>query len=171
MPDSADLTPPLLIVGLGSNVGDRLSWLRFGLAGLKRLGQIQHLSDIYESEPWGRIDQPLFLNAVCTLTANIDNPEDCLIAFKELEIAAGRDSAEINWGPRTLDLDLLFWGSFIHDSHQLTIPHPRLHLRRFVLVPLLQIEPDLIHPGFGLSVAEMLAACPDQGSVQRWGNF
>ena len=171
MPASADSTRPLVWVGMGSNLGDRLKWLQFGLAGLERLGQIQRLSDIYETEPWGRSDQPPFLNAVCSLTAKIDDPEICLSAFKNLETAAGRGSPGTKWGPRTLDLDLLFWGSLIHSSDLLSIPHPQLHLRRFVLVPLLQIGPDLIPPGAGLTVQQMLEACPDQGWVRFWGKF
>jgi 2-amino-4-hydroxy-6-hydroxymethyldihydropteridine diphosphokinase len=105
------------------------------------------------------------------LTTIIDDPEACLAAFKTLEIAAGRGSPGTKWGPRTLDLDLLIWGSLIHVSDLLTIPHPRLHLRRFVLVPLLQIGPDLIPPGAGLTVQQILEACPDRGSVRLWGKF
>jgi 2-amino-4-hydroxy-6-hydroxymethyldihydropteridine diphosphokinase len=171
MPEAADSSGPLIWVGLGSNLGDRLKWLQFGLAGLERLGQIQRFSDIYETEPWGRSDQPPFLNAVCSLTPNRDDPEAGLAALKTLESAAGRDSSGPKWGPRTLDLDLLWWGSLIHSSELLKIPHPRLHLRRFVLVPLHQIGPDLIPPGSGLTVHQMLDACPDQGLVRLWGKF
>jgi 2-amino-4-hydroxy-6-hydroxymethyldihydropteridine diphosphokinase len=171
MPASTDSHRTLIFVGLGSNVGDRLGWLKFGLAGLEKLGQIQRVSDIYETEPWGRSDQPSFLNAVCSLTPREEDPEACLRVLKALEAAAGRESNEVQWGPRTLDLDLLFWESLIHSSDSLTIPHPRLHLRRFVLIPLLQIAPDLIPPGTGLTVQQVLDACPDRGSVQFWGKF
>jgi 2-amino-4-hydroxy-6-hydroxymethyldihydropteridine diphosphokinase len=135
------------------------------------LGQIQRVSDIYETEPWGLTDQPPFLNAVCCLTTNTADPEACLAALQALEIAAGREPAGTKWGPRTLDLDLLLWGSLIHSSDLLTIPHPRLHLRRFVLVPLLDIGSDLILPDSGLMVQQALEVCSDQGSVQFWGKF
>ena len=158
-------------VGMGSNLGDRLSLLQFSLGHLRRLGSVQRLSGIYETEPWGRPDQPAFLNAVCSLIPLVEDPALFLAELKALEILAGRDPDAPRWGPRTLDLDLLFWGHLVYKTDRLTIPHPSLSERRFVLVPMAEVAPDLIPPGTGLTVKQLLDACPDHSSVRFFGNF
>lgn len=171
MPEPSDDTRPEVWVGLGSNLGNRQEWLQFGLDGLSRLGQIHRLSDVYETEPWGEPDQPAFLNAVCSLTTTFEYPAAFLAELKSLESAAGRPQVSPAWGPRTLDLDLLFWGPLVCSTDNLTIPHPLIPVRRFVLVPLCQIAPDLIPSGSGLTVKQMLEACLDHGSVRLWGKL
>jgi 2-amino-4-hydroxy-6-hydroxymethyldihydropteridine diphosphokinase len=155
---------------MGSNLGDRESWLRFGLQHLRALGRIQCLSSLYETDPWGKSDQAHFLNAVCSLFSAVNDPLVFLQSLKAIEAEAGRESTE-RWGPRTLDLDLLFWGDQIITTPELIIPHPQIAQRRFVLLPLAEIAPDLKHPVNGFTIKEMLSACPDQGAVQIVGSF
>jgi 2-amino-4-hydroxy-6-hydroxymethyldihydropteridine diphosphokinase len=156
---------------MGSNLGDRLGWLQFGMEGLARLGTILRFSNVYETEPWDVQDQPPFLNAVCALMTDIVDPLAFLTELKAIETTAGREMNAPKWSARVLDLDLLFWGRLIHQTDSLVIPHPSLSVRRFVLVPLCEVAPDLIHPGLGLTVEQMLKACPDRGKAQFWGKL
>lgn len=158
-------------LGLGSNLGNRESLLTFGLEKLTRIGNIHLLSSLYETEPWGEVNQPYFLNAVCQLSTDLEDPLDFLDILKEIEGAAGRQSGEERWGPRPLDIDVLFWGRLVLDLDGLTVPHPRMAQRRFVLEPLIEIAPDLRHPVTNLSVREMLQRCSDSKEVRRYGTF
>ena len=159
-----------VFVGLGSNLGDRAGNLQLGISSLGQLGQILRFSSLYETEPWGREDQPHFINAVCSLHPFLRDPELFFGELKRIEKEAGRRSAE-RWGPRELDLDLLFWGDRIMTHESLSIPHPLLADRRFVLVPLCQIAPDLKHPLSGLTVHQMLESCTDPKRVEPWGEI
>jgi 2-amino-4-hydroxy-6-hydroxymethyldihydropteridine diphosphokinase len=157
-----------VFVGLGSNLGDREAFLRYALARLSGLGRIRRTSSIYETQPWGRENQPDFLNAVCAVEPILADAERFLRELKQIETDAGRSSHE-RWGPRELDLDLLFWGGDMIATETLSVPHPRIAERRFVLIPLFEIAPDLTHPLTGLTVRQMLESCPDPGRVQLWG--
>ena len=157
-----------VFVGLGSNLGDREAYLRFALSRMGGLARIRRTSSIYETQPWGREDQPDFLNAVCAIEPILADPEGCFRELKQIEQDAGRSTRE-RWGPRELDLDLLFWGGDMISTDTLSVPHPRIAERRFVLVPLFEIAPDLMHPINGLTVRQMLESCPDPGRVQLWG--
>jgi 2-amino-4-hydroxy-6-hydroxymethyldihydropteridine diphosphokinase len=137
-------------VGLGANLGDRERTLR---AAAEALGALR-LSSIRETEPWGLTDQPRFLNAVAELETEL-RPRGLLEVLLEGERAHGRVRAE-RWGPRTLDLDLLLYGDEAIDEPGLTLPHPRLHERIFVLEPLAELAPDLNVPGKG-RVRDLLA--------------
>jgi 2-amino-4-hydroxy-6-hydroxymethyldihydropteridine diphosphokinase len=139
-------------VGLGSNLGDREALIRRGaeLIGTKRL------STIRETEPWGYIDQPRFLNAVAELETDLP-PRALLDRLLEVERELGRTRDGPRFGPRAIDLDLLLYGDHKVDESGLRVPHPRLHERRFVLEPLLELDPTLEVPGRG-SVAALLAA-------------
>jgi len=159
-----------IFVGLGSNLGDREKNLRLGVSRLGELGQILRLSSIFETQPWGKEDQPDFLNAVCSLDPILCDPEIFFQELKRIEREAGRRSQE-RWGPRELDLDLLFWGDEVIATESLSVPHPHLADRRFVLTPLRQIAPDLKHPLTGLTVRQMLESCPDSGRVERQGDI
>ena len=159
-----------VFIGLGSNLGDRVGNLQLGISRMGELGQILRISSIYETQPWGKEDQPDFLNVVCSLDPVLRDPELFFRELKRIEKEAGRRSQE-RWEPRELDLDLLFWGDEVMVSESLSLPHPHLANRRFVLTPLCQIAPDLKHPLTGLTVRQMLESCSDPKRVERWGDI
>ena len=138
-------------VGLGSNLGDREATIRRAadLVGALRL------SSIRETEPWGYADQPLFLNAVAELDSG-RTPRALLDRLLDIEREFGRTRDGPRYGPRTIDLDLLLYGDAVLDEPGLTVPHPRLHERAFVLEPLFELDPELFVPGRG-SVAALIA--------------
>ena len=141
----------LAYVGLGSNLGDRRAILA---SALDALGP-RRVSRILETEPWGRADQPPFLNAVAEVETEVE-PAPLLARLLEIEAVHGRVRTE-RWGPRTLDLDLLLYGGREISAPGLTVPHPRLAERRFVLEGLAELAPDLRIPGADRTVRELLA--------------
>ena len=147
-------------ISLGSNVGDRLGHLRQSIAALGALGKLTAVSDAYETEPVGPIEQPWFLNAVAGLeVSDAQSPERLLQALLATERAMGRDRGGTQFvpkGPRTIDLDIILYGSRVVDSPVLKIPHPEMHCRRFVLEPLAQIAPDAVHPLLHRSALDLL---------------
>ncbi len=157
-------------IGLGSNLGDRFGHLQFAIRRLTELGVLRQLSDVYETEPWGRKEQPYFLNAVVSLEAHLPDPLLFLTRLQQIEREAGRQAGE-RWSPRPLDLDLLFWGKTRISTEQLVVPHPYLTERKFILIPLVQVAPHLVHPVNGCTMQELLAQCADPGTVQPWGTF
>ena len=142
-------------VGLGSNLGDRRAMIAGALERLRP----RRVSSILETEPWGRTDQPRFLNAVAELETALD-PAALLDRLLEVERELGRVRRE-RWGPRTIDLDLLLHGDRRVLTGRLTVPHSRLHERRFVLEGLVELCPDRIVPGLGRTVRELLDVCPE----------
>jgi 2-amino-4-hydroxy-6-hydroxymethyldihydropteridine diphosphokinase len=148
-------------IGLGSNLGDRMTMLRMAIQRLETLGRIAGVSRLYETAPVGYLEQPPFLNAVVALDTAL-TPADLLGALLGIERDLGRVRFYPN-APRTLDLDLLMVDDVIFDTTELTLPHPRLHERAFVLVPLAEIAPELVHPGTGKTIQELLYTLPDQG--------
>ena len=144
-------------LGLGTNLGDRLAHLRQALAGLPGL---RACSSVYETEPWGKLDQPRFLNLCCALETHLV-PPDLHAELKALERALGRQPGGERWGPRPIDIDLLTYDDLVLDTPELTIPHPGIAERAFVLRPLAEIAPDLRLPGRADSVADLLARLPD----------
>jgi 2-amino-4-hydroxy-6-hydroxymethyldihydropteridine diphosphokinase len=158
-------------LGLGSNVGDREEHLRAGLTLLEEHGvPVAAVSSIYETEPVGEIlDQPDFLNAGAQVRTGLE-PEPLLDVCKAIEIERGRVLAGPRHGPRALDLDLLLLGNLIHSSERLTLPHPEVTSRRFVLVPLLELDPDLALPD-ATKLADALAELGDEGRVERVGSL
>ena len=153
-------------LGLGSNLGDRLGFLRKGLKALQDSGiRIRKVSSVYETDPVGFLDQGAFLNAAVE-AAWIGPPRDLLERCLAVEKEMGRERSVRN-GPRTLDIDILLCGARIHQESGLKIPHPRLHERRFVLVPLEEIAPGLVHPVLNRSIRELLASCSDPSGVRR----
>jgi 2-amino-4-hydroxy-6-hydroxymethyldihydropteridine diphosphokinase len=151
-------------IGLGSNLGDRMATLRTAVRRLETLGRITGVSSVYETEPVGYLDQPRFLNAVVALETAL-TPADLLGALLGIERDLGRSRSFAN-APRTLDLDLLLVDDVIAHSPELILPHPRLHQRAFVLVPLAEIVPGVVHPGSGQTVWELLRALPDRDGVE-----
>lgn len=139
-------------VAFGSNLGDRFDFIRKALVELRKHPSIsvQRVSSVYETEPVGFLDQGPFLNGVLALDTQL-SPQSLLQALLAIENKLGRVRLQ-HQGPRTLDLDLLFFGDLLLDETDLILPHPRLHERAFVLRPLLEIAPDLRHPRLGVSV-------------------
>jgi 2-amino-4-hydroxy-6-hydroxymethyldihydropteridine diphosphokinase len=149
-------------LGLGANLGDPIATLNEAKARLARIGRVTAESSLYRTPPWGVVDQPPFVNAALALETALD-PEALLAALKALERALGR-VASVRWGPRALDVDILDYEGVRRDDPALTIPHPRMLERAFVLVPLAEIEPafaaarDALPPG-------------DLAAVERIGPF
>lgn len=146
-------------LGLGSNLGDRLGYLRNGVRAISHLGRIDGLSRIYETEPLGGPTQGPYLNVAVGLVTHL-SPEELLHECQAIEQQAGRERG-IRFGPRTLDVDILLYGDHIIQQDSLIIPHPRLHLRRFVLDPLHDLNPGLVLPT-GDSLASLRGKVPDQ---------
>ncbi len=144
-------------VGLGANLGDRLTTIEQALSELESLDSVElrGVSKLRETDPVGRVDQPRFLNGACQLETTIA-PRTLLDALLAIETGLGRIRGE-RWGPRTIDLDLLLFGTQVIDEPGLVVPHPRLAERAFVLEPLLDLEPDLTLPD-GRSVKELFLA-------------
>jgi 2-amino-4-hydroxy-6-hydroxymethyldihydropteridine diphosphokinase len=157
-------------VGLGSNLGDRAGNLLLGVRGMLNAGlPVARLSSVYETEPVGVADeQPPYLNMVAELAgATLPPPEHLLARLLRVEYALGRrrDSPR---AARTIDLDLLLYGDVTSETEFLTLPHPRLHLRRFVLAPLAELAPGGLHPLLRKTFAELLAATEDDSAVKLW---
>ena len=151
-------------VGVGANLGDRERTIRRAIELLAAQPGIElaGVSPLRETEPWGPVEQPRYLNGAVALDTEL-GPRDLLAVLLEVEQDLGRDrSAEVRFGPRTLDLDLLVHGDLVLDEPGLTLPHPRLHERRFALEPLADLDPELVVPGRG-TVGELLASL-DAGS-------
>ncbi len=149
-------------LGLGSNEGDRLGALRAAREELERRGvAVVASSSVYETAPQGEVlDQPDFLNACLTIETDLD-PEQLLDACKEVERALGRVPGGPRHGPRPIDVDVLLLGDLVHESDRLTLPHPEVSARRFVLEPLLELEPELALPD-GTLLASRLGDLADQ---------
>ena len=155
-------------LGLGSNLGDREGRLRHALQLLP--GEdvaIAQCSSIYETEPWGGVEQPRFLNLVCRVETPL-TPEALLAAVKRVEERVGRTPRAERYGPREIDIDLLLQGGRVVSEQGLEVPHPRLAERVFVLVPLVEMASELRHPSLGVTMQELLARLPDQGGVRWW---
>lgn len=152
-------------IALGANLGDPASTIRAAFGALANLpeSRVVHCSSLYRTAPVGILDQPEFVNAVTQLETTLA-PEALLDALLDIEQRFGRIRAEKD-GPRTLDLDLLLYNDQFLDLPRLTLPHPRLHLRAFVLQPLAEIAPDLVIPGRG-SINAWLPAVANQGIVR-----
>jgi 2-amino-4-hydroxy-6-hydroxymethyldihydropteridine diphosphokinase len=156
-------------VGLGSNLGDRAGYLLLAVRGMLDAGlDVIRLSSIYETSPVGNEDQPAFLNLVAELRGpTLPAPDQLLARLLRIEYALGR-TRDIPQGPRTIDLDLLIVKDERVNTEFLTLPHPRLHLRRFVLVPLNELVPNLVHPVLKKPIHELLEHTTDPGKVARW---
>jgi 2-amino-4-hydroxy-6-hydroxymethyldihydropteridine diphosphokinase len=156
-----------IFLALGSNLGDRLGNLNSARAALSPQVRLLKASPVYETPPWGFEDQPAFLNQVLELETELD-PWELLAYLKQLEKQLGRQPGIRN-GPRIIDLDILFYNDRILDMPGIMIPHPRLHERGFVLVPLADLAPDFKHPVLCKKVRQLLAQVDTTGIVRYPG--
>jgi len=151
-------TAARVFIGIGSNLGDRRARIEHAcrwLSGHREM-RLSRTSEIIETEPWGGVSQPRFLNAVAEITTGLE-PGELLAELKGYERSVGRDlESGPRWGPREIDLDILLFGDRVLESADLTIPHPRLTEREFVIRQLRDLDPDLIHPGTGKLVSSYL---------------
>ena len=152
--------PVECIIALGSNLGDRLANVRAGVTGLRDAGvDVTSVSPLYETAPvGGPDDQGAYLNAALTARTTLGAP-DLLALLHHIEAERERRRV-VHWGPRTLDLDLLTYGDLVSRSDELSVPHPRMHERRFVLVPVCDVGPDVVHPLLNRTMLELLDDLP-----------
>lgn len=155
-------------VALGSNLGDRAGNLLLAVRGMMEAALcVTRLSSIYETEPVSEVEQPPFLNMVAEIGTPLPAPEQVMARLLRVEFLLGR-IRDVKDGPRTIDLDLLMYGELESNTEFLTLPHPRLHQRRFVLEPLIEIAPHLMHPTLKCKCEELLEKVDDKAAVRRW---
>ena len=156
-------------VGLGSNLGDRAGYLLLAVREMLDAGlDVIRLSSVYETEPVEYENQPPFLNMVAELRGStLPSPDQMMARMLRIEYALGR-TRDVPMGPRTIDLDLLIFKDYRAETDFLTLPHPRMASRKFVLVPLNELVPSLIHPALGKRISELLAETKDRSAVTRW---
>jgi 2-amino-4-hydroxy-6-hydroxymethyldihydropteridine diphosphokinase len=160
---------PIAYFITGGNQGDRISLLKKAEQQIRALaGVILASSPVYESEAWGFSSDQNFLNQVLVVETNL-TPEKIMILIRQIETGLGRKrEEERGYSSRTMDIDLLFYDQEIIQQKEIIVPHPRIHLRRFVLQPLVSISPALIHPGENKTVWELLKHCGDKGMVRKF---
>jgi len=151
---------------IGGNIGDRLATMNGAVAMIHRkAGRIKAASTVYETAPWGMKAQSDFLN--CAIEIDTDhNPNSLLTVLLSIESDLGRIRSLEGYESRTIDIDILFFGNLMIDLPELKLPHPRLHLRKFVLEPLVELCPEFIHPVFGVSISQLYSACDDHLPVR-----
>ncbi len=157
----------IIYLSLGSNVGDRDANLRAAIAALGDAGvRVRRVSSLYETEPVDFLEQPWFLN--CAVEGETElKPLELLRALRKIEAKMGSKKL-VAKGPRLIDMDILLYGEETIDAPELQVPHPRMHLRRFVLVPLAEIARELRHPSWSGTVSDLLARTPDRSEVRRY---
>ena len=151
----------ILYLALGTNLGDRFANLQAAIAALPPAIHVLDRSPVYETPPWGLTSQPAFLNMVLKGGTHLA-PLALLAHLKHLETELGRLPA-VRWGPRLIDMDILFYDGLSLATPELVIPHPRLHERAFILVPLADLAPEFVHPVLGKPVRQMLAGVDTTG--------
>jgi 2-amino-4-hydroxy-6-hydroxymethyldihydropteridine diphosphokinase len=157
--------PTIAYIGLGSNLGDKKANCRRAIELLAKSGHVVRSSSLYCTEPIGNTDQDDFVNAVVELETVLP-PDVLLKECRSIEQELGRVRT-VHWGPRTIDVDILLYGTAMIETPELTIPHPQLHTRRFVLVPLCEIAPLAFHPKLHRTASDLLAGIHDHQRVLR----
>jgi 2-amino-4-hydroxy-6-hydroxymethyldihydropteridine diphosphokinase len=161
-------TPPKkyinVYLSLGSNVGNRREQIVTATALIsKRIGKVAKYSHFYETQPWGNTDQEPYVNQVIMINTYLD-PRAMLEEIAKIEREMGRERKE-KWGPRTLDIDILFYGKRVIRDKGLEIPHPQLHKRAFVLVPMMELDAELEHPVLHMAIDQLYMDCEDNSEV------
>ena len=163
-----DTDHTIAYIALGSNLGDRAGNLLMAVRGLMEASfHVNKLSGVYETEPVGIDTDAKFLNMVAEIHVTNVSPTQMLARLLRIEYLLGRKDKSLN-KPRTVDLDILFFGDTVMNGEFLILPHPRLHIRRFVLKPLSKIAPNFVHPVLQKEIGELLIDCPDMSEVKRW---
>lgn len=162
------MTKSTVYIAIGTNLGEREANYKKAVELLAGLGEVRSTSSLYDTAPRGELDQPRFINAAVELSTTL-SPDELLVELKSIEEQMGRSLGGKRNGPRVIDLDILFFGDMVLDEDGLTIPHPRMFERAFVLVPLFDIAPDVIHPVIKKTVRELLYAlsAEDKADVKR----
>jgi 2-amino-4-hydroxy-6-hydroxymethyldihydropteridine diphosphokinase len=160
-----------VLVGVGSNLGDREFLIRKAVEAMRDLPRtlVVRVSSLYDTDPVGEVDQPAFLNAVVWLETTLE-PRELLWQLLLIEKRMGRVRSQ-RWGPRPIDLDLLFYDDETISEPDLTVPHPEAHRRGFVLLPLLELDPDFVHPSTGESIKKLIKKLPPNPPVRKGGRF
>jgi len=157
---------PLAYLLIGSNLGDKATYLKNASSHIQQqCGQIVKQSSFYETEPWGFTEQPSFLNQALCINTQLE-PAQLMQKLLQIENTMGR-TRTIKLGPRIIDLDILQIDQEVIDTPLLQLPHPAMHLRRFALIPMDEIEPLLVHPQFNKTMTQLLAECTDPTDVQK----
>jgi 2-amino-4-hydroxy-6-hydroxymethyldihydropteridine diphosphokinase len=152
-----------VFIGIGSNLGDKIDNCRKAINEITAFAEIVNVSSLYETEPVGNEDQPNFINCAVEIKTDL-SPHELLSHLNSVEDKLGRVRGE-KWGPRVIDLDIIFYDDLVMKDDDLIIPHPRAHLRRFVLEPICEIARDFIHPELKTSILELLEKLGDSKMV------
>lgn len=160
-----------VLVGVGSNLGDREFLIRKAVEAMRDLPRtlVVRVSSLYDTDPVGEVDQPAFLNAVVWLETTLE-PRELLWQLLLIEKRMGRVRSQ-RWGPRPIDLDLLFYDDETIAEPDLTVPHPEAHRRAFVLLPLQELDPEFVHPSTGESIKKLIKRLPPNPPVRKGGRF
>jgi 2-amino-4-hydroxy-6-hydroxymethyldihydropteridine diphosphokinase len=158
---------PRVFISIGSNLGDRVLNCKKALHEISAFAKVLRVSSAYETEPVGIENQPSFINCAAEIETALP-PSDLLTRLHGVEKSLGRIRGEA-WGPRIIDIDIIFYDDLIIDTEELTIPHLSAHARRFVLEPVCEIDPWVVHPGFGVRVYELLDKLEDAKKVEKVG--
>ncbi|MCL6524118.1 MAG: 2-amino-4-hydroxy-6-hydroxymethyldihydropteridine diphosphokinase [Thermoflavifilum sp.] len=155
-----------VILLLGGNLGDRYAYLQQAIVAIRdQIGEILQASSVYETACWGNDDQPDYLNQALRVSTSL-SAEEVLNQALDIERQLGRVRTRI-WEPRVIDIDLIFYDDLIYQSARLTLPHPRIAVRRFVLAPLCELIPHYVHPVYQQTVHMLLQQCSDTSAVTR----
>ena len=158
----------IVFLGLGTNLGNRENNLNDAVAEIgKHVGKVLIKSSVYETEPWGFQSENKFLNTVIKVGTEL-SPKALLEEILRIEIYLGRVRSSVQYSSRIIDIDILFFDNQVINTHNLIVPHPKLHERKFVLVPLVETEPDYVHPVFKKSVSSLLEECEDRSEVRKF---
>ena len=160
-----EASPRAVFIGIGANLGSVRENFAHAVRSIEKCARLVAVSSLYESEPVGLEDQPKFTNAVVKVETEL-SPFELLDRLKAIEKDIGRKKT-VRWGPRVIDLDIIFYEDFVINTDSLVIPHPRAHERRFVLEPLLEIEPSAWHPAKNMSVRDICSELADSQVISK----